>query len=267
MKDAKIFADAFNFLLYDGKNVICPSRLRTMDTTEIVLPFGKDHTASPVQKYRDNLKYLTAMEDETSAYVILGLEGQSDIHYAMPVRDMLYDAMQYAKQVENAAKAHRDAAKARAEKRGPDSSDHTAASEKAHTTTSGEYLSGFYKDDRLVPVITLVILFSPKPWDGPMSIHGMLSGVKAELLPFIPDYRINLIAPADLSESSMDKFKTSLREVLLYIKYSGDKSNWAICWIKTRISRNWTQKLRLSSIRLPIPNKTLTERGKRLTCV
>ena len=54
---------------------------------------------------------------------------------------------------------------------------------------------------------------------GPMSIHEMLSDVKAELLPFIPDYRINLIAPADMSEASLDKFNTSLREVLLYIKY------------------------------------------------
>ncbi len=222
MKDAKIFADAFNFLLYDGKNVICPSRLRTMDTAEIVLPFGEGQTASPVQKYRDNLKYLAAMEDETAAYAILGLEGQSDIHYAMPVRDMLYDAMQYAKQVEKAAKSHRDAAKAKAEKRWQD---HTgsAVSQKEHTASSGEYLSGFYKNDRLVPVITLVILFSPKPWDGPMSIHEMLSDVKAELLPFIPDYRINLIAPADMSEASLDKFNTSLREVLLYIKYSSDK--------------------------------------------
>ena len=135
---------------------------------------------------------------------------------------MLYDAMQYAKQVEKAAKSHRDAAKAKAEKSWQD---HTgsAVSQKEHTASSGEYLSGFYKNDRLVPVITLVILFSPKPWDGPMSIHEMLSDVKAELLPFIPDYRINLIAPAQIKAEDMNKFRSSLREVLLYIKYSKDR--------------------------------------------
>lgn len=225
MRNPKIFADVFDFFLYGGRNEIDPSRLRVMDTTEIVLPYGEGPTATPVQKFRDNLKYLTVMEDDTAAYVILGLEDQSDIHYAMPVRDMLYDAMQYAKQVETAAKSHREAAKARAEERkgGVAGSLESGASGKEHGHSSGEYLSGFYKEDRLVPVITLVLFFSPKPWDGPMSIHDMLTDVRKDLLPFIPDYRINLIAPAEIDEAAMDRFKTSLREVLLYIKYSGDK--------------------------------------------
>ena len=95
--------------------------------------------------------------------------------------------------------------------------------EKQEKISSGEFLGGFYRGDRLLPVITLVVLFSPDPWDGPMSIHEMLSGVEKELLPFIADYRINLIAPAAMDAASMDRFRSSLREVLLYIKYSTDK--------------------------------------------
>ena len=56
-----------------------------------------------------------------------------------------------------------------------------------------------------------------------MSIHEMLSVKDPKLLAFVPDYRINLIAPAQIEAGDMDRFKSSLREVLLYIKYSKDR--------------------------------------------
>ncbi len=206
MRNPAVFADAFNFLLYGGRSVINPEKLHDLDTVEIVLPYGEDGTVAPTQKYRDNLKYLTSMEDGQAAYVVLGVEAQSEVSYAMPMRDMLYDAMQYTRQVETASRSHRAEARKRQE---------------GKPVSSGEFLGGFYKTDRLLPVITLVVLFSPEPWDGPMSIHGMLSGVEKEILPFIADYRINLIAPAALDEASMDRFQSSLREVLLFITLSG----------------------------------------------
>ena len=35
MKDSSVFADAFNYLIYDGRQVIAPSSLQELDTTEI----------------------------------------------------------------------------------------------------------------------------------------------------------------------------------------------------------------------------------------
>ena len=99
----------------------------------------------------------------------------------------------------------------------------TAGEEKAEfQIEAGEYLSGFHRGDRLLPVITLVILFNPEPWDAPVSIHEMLSVKNPKILSFVPDYRINLIAPAQIEAEDMNKFRSSLREVLLYIKYSKD---------------------------------------------
>ena len=106
MQDNKIFADAFNFYMYDGKQVIKPEQLRPLDTTAIALPFGNDFNAKPVQKYRDVLKFLTAMTDDNVAYVIYGIEVQSKMHFAMPVRNMLYDAISYSNQVEETAKTN-----------------------------------------------------------------------------------------------------------------------------------------------------------------
>lgn len=219
MKDARVFADAFNYLIFDGNPVIDPSKLHEMDTTEIGMPYGEGKTRVTVQKFRDGLKYLTAMEDENGAYLLLGIENQSEIHYAMAVKNMVYDAPQYASQVERAAKSHREEAK---KQKSP--IEVTGGDEKADVRVeAGEYLSGFYKGDRLVPVITLTLLFNPEPWDAPMSIYDMLSVRDPRILSFVPDYRINLIAPAQIREEDMEKFRSSLREVMLYIKYSKDR--------------------------------------------
>ena len=87
MRENTVFADAFNFLLYDGENVIRPENLKELDTTELVVPFAVDNTdnrqAEAVQKYRDILKMTTVMTDDTAAYVLLGVESQTDVHYAM----------------------------------------------------------------------------------------------------------------------------------------------------------------------------------------
>ena len=63
---------------------------------------------STIHKQRDVLKYLSAMATDNAAYLILGIENQSDIHYAMPVRNMLYDALQYEYQMQEITKAHRN---------------------------------------------------------------------------------------------------------------------------------------------------------------
>ena len=123
----------------------------------------------------------------------------------MPVRNAVYDALQYGRQVADIAKKHR----------------REDASSKAHSR--GEYLSGFYKDDRLTPVITLALHFGANEWNGPLSLHEMMNVKNRELLRFVQDYQVHLIDPARLSEEELTKFSTSLREVMGYIKYSKDK--------------------------------------------
>ena len=203
MRENAIFADAFNYLIYGGRRVIDPNSLKELDTTEIALPFGDDKTDEAVQKYRDILKSAVIKEDEDAAYVLLGIENQTDIHYAMPVRNLIYDALQYGKQVSDISAKHRK--------------------ETGNGHNRGEYLSGFYKEDRLTPVITLVVHFGADAWDGPLSLHEMMSVNKPEIMQLVPDYRIQLIDPARMKPEDLMKFETSLREVMGYIKYSKDK--------------------------------------------
>ena len=64
MKDNVVFADAFNYFIYDGDQVIQPGKLQELDTTEITVPFGNGDEAS-VQKYRDLLKAAILMADDS----------------------------------------------------------------------------------------------------------------------------------------------------------------------------------------------------------
>ena len=223
MEQNVVFADAFNYYIFGGQQVILPEQLKELNTTEIVVPYGADGAGEPEQKYRDVMKSLTAMQDENAAYLLLGIENQSDVHYAIPVKNLVYDAMHYAKQVRKAANSHR---------RAKDYKEHG----------KGEFLSGFYKEDKLIPVITLVIFFSPDEWDGPTSLHEMMNVKDERILSLVPDYQIHLIAPAGLADEELKKFHSSLKEVLGFIKYSKDKDKL------TEIVQDEFQELRKEEI-------------------
>lgn len=202
MSNAAHFADAFNYLIYDGEPVIQPSELTPLDTAELSIPYGQGERA-PEQKYRDVLKLWSVMRDDRAVYAVLGVENQSLVHYAMPVRGILYDGLQYAKQVEEA--------KIKARKAG-------------EPLSGGEFLSGFRREDKLLPVVTLVVYFGAAEWDGPVRLHEMLDCRDEKLLSLTPDYRINLIAPAHINDEDFAKFQTDLGKVMEYIKFSRDKT-------------------------------------------
>ena len=168
------------------------------------------------------LKYTCARTDEKAAYLILGIENQDTVSYAMPARTMLYDAEQYVGQMRGIEKLHRDKAPgAGAEKETPRHDRQRGAA----LISSGEFLEGFQKDDRLIPVFTVVINWSGKAWTGFRTLHEMFGPVDSSVLAFIPDYRINLISPTEMSEEELMLFSTSLRQVFSFIRHSGDKDS------------------------------------------
>lgn len=203
MKQPEQFADIFNGSLFNGEEVIDPKKLREMDTTSIALPFGQDGAAIPKQKERDLLK-MVLKTDGKAAYCILGVENQGKIHGAMAVRNMLYDALTLAEQVKATAKSHRQA--------GDTGKD------------EGEFLSGFHSEDRLLPVITIVIHWGTEVWNAPLCLRDMYQeDTDPRLLRYAADYKVNLVSPVLMSDAELDTFKSDLKEVLKFIKHSADK--------------------------------------------
>jgi len=87
--------------------------------------------------------------------------------------------------------------------------------------SSAEFLSGFHKEDRLTPVITLTVYWGADEWDAPRSLHEMLAVSDPRILKYVEDYHLHLIVPNEITD--FGKFRTSLREVLEIIKASDDR--------------------------------------------
>ena len=221
LSDNEIFADAFNYLVYGGKQVIKAAELREIDTTEFAVPYGNNAKA-PVQKYRDILKLWNATMDDDAIYVILGAELQDKVHYGMPVKDGLYDMLGYSKQIDEIRRSYR--------KQGEETGGEITAEDGALKIklTSEEFLSGLRKEDKLIPIITAVVYFGDTPWDGPKSLHDMLDFKNDAIKSYVPDYKLNLISPADMEDEEFGKFSTDLGFAMEVIKHQSSDADEVI---------------------------------------
>ena len=201
MQDPQHFADAFNYYAFDGRQVVCAEKLSEADPTELAIIFSEDRKEF-VEKFRDVLKQCILMEDDKFSYLMIGIENQTDIHYAMPVKNMIYDALEYGKQVSRRAKEHKE----------------------AKDTKGAEFLSGFTKEDKLKPVITLVVYWGTKKWNAPRSLKEMFEDVSEDVLQFVSDYKVNLIVTKEIKDFT--KFKTELGKALKYISVVDQKEEY-----------------------------------------
>ena len=74
-----------------------------------------------------------------------------------------------------------------------------------------------------MPVITLVINFGSKRWDGSLSLYEMMPEQPAKVKAFVQDYKVFLIDPMAMTDADLEHLNSSLREVLSYIKYQHDQ--------------------------------------------
>lgn len=161
------FADLFNAVIFQGKQVLKPEELEELDTDMSGTIRFKNYEESLVRA-RDVVKK-TAFGVELA---IFGIELQQKIHYAMPLRTLLYDGMGYLKEYQEIARCRK------AEKGG---------------MTEDEFLSKMRKEDRLHPIISIVVYYSEKSWDGPRCLKDMIVEMPEEMERIFADYRMNLV--------------------------------------------------------------------------
>lgn len=127
------FADLFNAALFGGKPAINPADLTEADTDlSSVLKFNGH--AETVQRVFDVVKKTSHGID----FVIWGIENQANVHYGMPLRQMLGDALTYLKEYQEIAVRNKK--------------------EKKYSSSS-EFLSYLRRTDRLHPVISLCLYY------------------------------------------------------------------------------------------------------------
>ena len=205
LKDNRRFADLFNGVCFDGRQVIRPEELEELDGESNFVLEDKDGKRRYVQRYRDIIKGWNGFVLRG----ILAVELQDKVHYAMPVKNMIMDAMSYTDQMGNIWENVPD-------------------EEKKMLVGSPDYFSRFRKDDKLCPVITLVF-YCGDNWDGNIDLHSMfnLTGMEEQkdvmkfVEKYIPNYHINLYNP--LKEKEFSKFITDLQIVFDMLQYKNNK--------------------------------------------
>ena len=204
-KDKVHFADLINGALFGGEQFILPEELELKDSETGIILKDKDNKNIAVNRHRDII-----MEwRKQVTLVMLACEVQENVHYAMPVRNMLYDSLSYTNQINELWKSLSD--------------------EERRKVDKGEFLSHLRKEDFICPVIT-VIFYYGDDWDGNLDLHSMFNinndvwkddFSKRLLEKYIPNYHINLVNPTKIKDMSV--FKSDLQLIFCMLKYKDDK--------------------------------------------
>jgi len=160
------FADLFNAVVFQGKQVLKPEELQELDTDMSGTIRFKDYEESLVRTR--NVVKKTAFGVE---FAVLGIESQLKTHYAMPLRTLLYDGMGYLKEYQEIVRSRK----------------------KEGGMTEEEFLSGMRREDRLHPIISIVVYYSENVWDGPMCLKDMIVEMPEEIERIFSDYKMNLV--------------------------------------------------------------------------
>ena len=193
-----IFADAINAILYDGKSVVTPERMRTIDIeTQHVEERDGDIRADA--RFRDLAKIV---EVDDAIYCLFAIEHQSVEDYTMPLRIMEYDVREYLRQVKS---------------------------------NKGVQI-------QIKPIITIVMYWKADKWNQPVSVKDMFDKNTVRWLEdnglggYIQDYRMHLFEPCAAKEEKLEKFKTELKDVIAYVKYSKSTENYVFIDGKERLN-------------------------------
>lgn len=183
----EIFSQLFNVAVFGGKEEIKPEDLsETNPVLDAVLELPENEL-DYVERVRDVVK---TSDFGISFRIILGMEEQTDIHYYMPVRDMLMDAISYDSQCRRIA---------------------STAKEKRENF---QYSNGVPKGTYIMPVISLILYVGSKKWDGPTQLYDMFDIPEDRIewaKQYIRNYPINLIDARHMSEEQINQFQGDLK--------------------------------------------------------
>ncbi len=195
LDDNSRFADQINGALFKGRQVVKPEELEPADMQFVYL--GKELGA------RENFKTITDKVRMWRGRLIhiLAVENQTYVDYHMVFRNMLTESISYQRQWKRKKAAHEK--------------------EKDFKIGTDEFYSGMRKDEKFIPIITLVVYCGTKhPWDGARCLYDLLE-IDDELKDFVTNYRLNLY---DCHEhDTFEEYHTGLRQLFEVVRYGQDK--------------------------------------------
>lgn len=199
LKVSEIFAELFNMAVFQGDDGIEPGDLVELDSVADTVLNLAEGQLKFAERARD-VKKLAKMG--ICFRIILGAEGQTDVHYYMPVRNMAYDAADYETQCKKI---------------------------REQTLAGGmdfNPVNGVPKGTKILPVITLVFYVGKKPWDGPRELYDMFDipeDKKEWAKRYIPNYPLYILDARHLTDEQIESCNGDLKTFFYMIREDYDE--------------------------------------------
>ena len=203
LRDTARYADLWNAGVFHGRQIVKAEELRE---------------ASPVHVRSEHDEAMERQGDlvmkqycNGQRFVVLALENQEKTDYAMPVRVMIQEALEYDRQLREIRRENERRYKAYQE-----GNDSTACRE--FYQDEGEFLYKVRSADWLLPVVTLVVYWGEQPWKGPKSLHEMIcfddmnTEMEQALKKLLPEYPLHFLDVSSFCH--FEYFRTELGPLL-----------------------------------------------------
>lgn len=197
LSDPVVFCDLYNGALFDGEQILRPEELRQLNGETALLVPDSQGKKRAEGRFRD-VVFEARICGKTA---VLACEVQDKVHFAMPVRGMLYDSLDYSEQVKKHRKDHRVM---------------------RDLKSGSEFLSGITKGEKICPVYSLVFYYGEENWDQNRELHQMLD-IPDKLQNYghlLQNYHINLVHAGNVNP---ENFRTGLKEVFEVLKLAGEE--------------------------------------------
>lgn len=201
LEDARRYADLWNGGVFGGRQILKPGELHEMNPVLV-----KADEEIVLERTRD---IVMMQGSKGQRFAVFAVENQAEVDYGMPVRIMLQEALEYNRQIKAIMRNNRENGKKNIYYEGRGGRNYR---------DSGEFLYKIRKDDKLYPVITLIVYWGEEAWNGAKSLHEMICFEESDLLisseikKLVPEYPLHFL---DLTTfHHFEYFKTELRPLM-----------------------------------------------------
>lgn len=165
----------------------------------------RDHTGRLSLRQRD---YLGKAHGWGTNF-LLGLENQQNINLIYPWRLMEMDCLTYGREI-GEIQEENTSGKIRYEK-------------------GDDFLYRYRKDDRLTPVLNLMLYWGEEKWETPLALREMTENISAlpkRLQQLAGDYKVGIIRMREIPEKALREMDSDLKYVLGSMKRAGSPKEY-----------------------------------------
>lgn len=168
MKKSVRIADLLDGFYFKGAQIIRPEDVKKADGQVVLLKNGKPDSKL-IERYQD---LVFGIVKGVNCFIFC-VEEQNYVDPAMVLRSLEYTVGQYEEQHQELMNYH----------------------ENAKDLEGDEFLSSFSLQDRLKPVILLVVYFGDEEWKGARTLHELLdwTDIPEEWKAMIADYQMHIL--------------------------------------------------------------------------